>query len=280
MFGTLFIYRMKLNTIYNENCLDTMARMIDNFIDLTITSPPYGNMRNYNGYSFDFKKVVKELYRVTKEGGIVVWVVTDKTEKGSETGTSFKQALFFVENGFKLMDTMIYKKPPKGAAGNNKIYWQGFEYMFVFTKGKPKTINLIQDRKNKESRKGDNGTKRLRNGKLKKVKRGGYGEFGRRTNVWEYMVGKGHSTKDIEAFKHPAIFPEGLANDHILSWSNENDIVYDCFMGSGTTAKMAILNSRKYIGSEISKAYCEIAEKRVRKYLGIVLKLDKNNILQ
>lgn len=280
MFGTLFIYRMKLNTIYNENCLDTMARMIDNFIDLTITSPPYGNMRNYNGYSFDFKKVVKELYRVTKEGGIVVWVVTDKTEKGSETGTSFKQALFFVENGFKLMDTMIYKKPPKGAAGNNKIYWQGFEYMFVFTKGKPKTINLIQDRKNKESRKGDNGTKRLRNGELKKVKRGGYGEFGRRTNVWEYMVGKGHSTKDIEAFKHPAIFPEGLANDHILSWSNENDIVYDCFMGSGTTAKMAILNSRKYIGSEISKAYCEIAEKRVRKYLGIVLKLDKNNILQ
>ena len=257
---------MKLNRIYNEDCLVTMAKMQDEFVDLTVTSPPYDDMRNYKGFDFDYEKIIKELFRITKVGGTVVWVVSDKTEKGSESATSFRQALCFIELGFNLLDTMIFKKPPKGASGNNKIYWQGFEYMFVFTKGRPRTINLILDRRNKESRNGDNGTKRLRNGELKKVSRGGYGEFGRRTNVWEYAVGRGHSTKDIEAFKHPAIFPEELANDHILSWSNENDIVYDCFMGSGTTAKMALLNNRNFIGSEISKKYCEIAETRLKKY--------------
>ena len=254
---------MEINKCYNENCLDTMARMPDNFVDLTVTSPPYDNLRTYNGYSFDFEAVAKELFRVAKQGGVVVWVVGDATIKGSETGTSFRQALFFKEIGFNLYDTMIYAKPPRGAVGNNKTYWQTFEYMFILAKGKPKTINLICDRKNKESRDGDNGTKRLKNGELLTVKRGGYSDFGRRTNIWEYVIGKGLSTKDDFAFKHPAIFPEQLANDHIISWSNEGDVVYDPFMGSGTTAKMAILNKRNWIGSEISEEYCKIIERRI-----------------
>ena len=254
---------IELNKIYNENCLETMKRMEDNFVDLTVTSPPYDNLRQYNGYSFDFEAVAKELYRVTKQGGVVVWVVGDATVKGSETGTSFKQALYFKEIGFDLFDTMIYAKPPRGAVGNNKTYWQTFEYMFVLSKGKPKTINLIIDRKNKESREGDNGTKRIENGELLKVKRGGYSEYGRRTNIWEYGIGKGQSTKDNIAFEHPAIFPEQLANDHIISWSNEGDIIYDPFAGSGTTGKMAILNKRKCIMSEISAEYCDIIKKRL-----------------
>ena len=249
--------------LFNESNLETMARMPDNFIDLTVTSPPYDNLRDYNGYSFVFESVAKELYRVTKQGGVVVWVVGDATVKGSETGTSFKQALYFKEIGFDLFDTMIYAKPPRGAVGNNKTYWQTFEYMFVLSKGKPKTINLIIDRKNKESREGDNGTKRIENGELLKVKRGGYSEYGRRTNIWEYGIGKGQSTKDNIAFEHPAIFPEQLANDHIISWSNEGDIIYDPFAGSGTTGKMAILNKRKCIMSEISAEYCDIIKKRL-----------------
>ncbi len=257
---------MKLNTIYNENCLATMARMPDSFIDLTVTSPPYDDMREYDGYTFDVDKIIRELFRATKKGGVVVWIVSDKTKNGSETATSFRQALKFMELGFKLMDTMIYTKPPKGATGNNKLYWQGFEYMFIFTNGVPKTINLIHDRKNKESREGDNGTKRLANGKLKKVSRGGYGVYGRRTNVWQYLVGKGHSAKDELAFQHPAIFPEKLAHDHIISWSNPGDLVYDCFMGSGTTAKMAMLSNRNFIGSEISKDYCLLAKQRIEMY--------------
>jgi site-specific DNA-methyltransferase (adenine-specific) len=252
--------------IYNESNLDTMLRMPDNSIDLTVTSPPYDGLRIYNGYSFPFEEIANELYRVTKYGGVVVWVVGDSTVKGSETGTSFKQALYFKEVGFDLFDTMIYAKPPRGAVGNNKTYWQSFEYMFVLSKGKPKTINLICDRRNKESREGDNGTKRLENGDLLKVKRGGYSEFGRRTNIWEYGIGKGQSTKDNLAFNHPAIFPEQLAFDHIQSWSNEGDVIYDPFGGSGTTCKMSYLSNRKSIMSEISVEYCELSKQRLLPY--------------
>ncbi len=257
---------IRLNDIYNENCLETMARMPNGFVDLTITSPPYDNMRKYSGNPFpfeDFKLIAKELYRVTKKGGVVVWVVGDQTIKGDETGTSFKQALYFKEVGFNLFDTMIYLKTPRGAVGSNKTYWQTFEYMFVLSKGMPNTINLIRDRKNKDARNGDNGTKRLHDGSLLKQSRGGYSKYGRRTNVWEYLIGRGHSASDNLAYGHPAIFPEKLAEDHIVSWSKKGDVVYDPFMGSGTTAKMAVLNNRKYIGSELYKKYYMLSKRRL-----------------
>lgn len=257
---------MKINNIYNENCLITMANMPDKYIDLTITSPPYDNIRDYHNYTFEFEKIAKELFRVLKEGGVLVWIVGDATLKGDETATSFQQALYFKEIGFNLFDTMIFAKTPRGAVGNNKTYWQSFDYMFVLSKGLPKSINMIRDRPNKEIRTGDQGTKRLQNGERQQVKRKGYGEFGRRTNIWEYQLGKGHSTKDEIAFLHPAIFPEKLAEDHILSWSNVEDLVYDPFMGSGTTAKMALLNKRNFIGSEISKIYYNLSLERLEKY--------------
>tara|TARA_R110000751_G_C13633335_1_gene466109 strand:- start:10 stop:795 length:786 start_codon:yes stop_codon:yes gene_type:complete len=253
---------MVINKTYNENCLDTMSRMKDNFIDLTVTSPPYDNLRKYNGYSFDFESIAKELYRVTKEGGVVVWIVGDAVIKGSESLTSFKQALYFKEIGFNVHDTMIYKseKPPL----THNRYEQKFEYMFVFSKLRPNTFNPIlepskyagQDKKSRTLRQdSDQLSKRSGKGKVK--------DFKIKGNVWEYSTGGGKSTKDKIAFKHPAIFPEQLANDHIISWSNENDIVYDCFMGSGTTAKMAILNNRNWLGSEISEEYINIAKKRI-----------------
>ena len=256
---------LKLNTIYNENCIDTMASMPDNFVDLVITSPPYDDMRKYSGNDFDeFEDIASELYRIVKDGGIVVWIISDQTKKGNESGTSFKHALHFKQIGFDLFDTMIYLKPPRGATGNNKTYWQTFEYMFILSKGTPKTINLLFDRENKDARNGDNGTKRLYDGSLKKLKRGGYAKIGRRTNVWQYNIGNGHSATDNIAYEHPAIFPEKLAEDHILSWSNKGDLVYDPFMGSGTTAKMAFLNKRVFLGSEISKDYYIIAKKRMK----------------
>lgn len=257
---------MKLNTIFNEDCLLTMKRIPDNFVDLILTSPPYDDLRYYHGAYFCFEKTANELFRILKMGGLLVWIVSDATNMGNESGSSFKQALYFKETGFNLFDTMIYAKHPRGAVGNNKTYWQSFEYMFVMSKGKPKTINLLRDRKNLESRDGDKGTKRLTDGRRIKLSRKGYGEYGRRTNIWCYHVGKGHSTKDEIAFEHPAIFPEELAKDHILSWSNMGDLVYDPFMGSGTTAKMAIITERKYLGSEISKEYYEIALKRLQQH--------------
>ena len=246
-----------------SECVEFMNNMEAEVIDLTVTSPPYDDLRDYNGYTFDFESVAKQLYRITKQGGVVVWVVGDQTLEGNESGTSFRQALYFKEIGFNLFDTMIYQKPPRGAVGNNKTYWQSFEYMFVFSKGQPKTINLIKDRENKKPREADNGTKRLSNGDLVKIGRVGYSDYGRRTNVWEYAIGKGHSATDNSAYQHPAIFPEKLAEDHILSWSNEGDIVFDPMCGSGTTSKMALLNNRQFIGVDLSKEYIDIARERI-----------------
>ena len=256
---------MEINKIYNENCLETMGKMPDNFIDLTVTSPPYDNLRDYKGYSFPFEEIAKELYRVTKEGGVVVWVVGDATIKGSETGTSFKQALYFKEIGFNLHDTMIYYKDSFQKPSHSR-YWSCMEYMFVFSKGKPKAHNLICDRKNKQSGKKTSGkTVRNADGTTSKRKDVLINEYGRRTNVWTYKVGYMKSTSDKIAYQHSAIFPEQLANDHIISWSNENDLIYDPFMGSGTTAKMSIINNRNWIGSEISSEYCNIIEERIKK---------------
>lgn len=245
---------MEINKIYNEDCLDTMARMEDNFIDLTVTSPPYDNLRTYNGYSFDFENIAKELYRVTKQGGVVVWVVGDATIKGSETGTSFKQALFFKECGFNLHDTMIWQKtnPPPNDKRQNR-YINAFEYMFVFSKGKPKNCNyIIEECKHYGKIRG--GTKQLDidSDKRRVSKKSEVNKTKPLVNVWRISKYCGKNN-------HPAPFPEQLANDHIISWSNEEDLVYDPFMGSGTTAKMSKMNNRNYIGSEISEEYCKIA---------------------
>ena len=255
--------KIPYNEIRNEDCLDTMSNMPNNYIDLTVTSPPYDNMRKYNGYSFDFESIAKELYRVTKQGGVVVWVVGDATIKGSESGTSFKQALYFKECGFNLHDTMIYEK--SGVMPSVNRYCQMFEYMFVLSKGKPLKTNLIKDRKNNwgGTETFSNITIRQKDGSLKKKDKKRIKEYGLRFNIWRIINGGGFGQKDKIAYKHPATFPEQLANDHIISWSNEGDLVYDPFTGSGTTVKMAKLNNRNYVGSEISEEYCEIIEQRL-----------------
>ncbi len=257
--------RRILSKIHNEDCLVTMKNMEAECVDLVVTSPPYDEMREYSGNGFNqFEMIAKELYRVVRTGGVVVWVIGDQTTHGNESGTSFRHALYFRDKvGFNLFDTMIYVKTPRGAVGNNKTYWQAFEYMFVLSKGQPKTINLICDRENKEERNGDNSQKRMPDGTTIPVSRKGYKKMGRRLNVWQYLIGRNHSTTDVIAYEHPAIFPEKLAHDHIVSWSNPGDVVYDPFMGSGTTAKMAALAGRNWIGSELSSRYCEIAEKRI-----------------
>ena len=253
---------MEINKIYCESNLETMKRMPDNFIDLTVTSPPYDDLRTYNGYSFPFEEIAKELYRVTKQGGVVVWVIADQTKNGSESGTSFKQALFFKEIGFNIHDTMIYKKKRIVPLTHNR-YEQGFEYMFIFSKGKPKTFNpiMIDCIYAGTETWGNPSFHKTSSSGLVKVEKKKINDKKQKENVWEYLNAKDKN------FKHPAPFPEQLANDHIISWSKENDLIYDPFMGSGTTAKMAIINNRNFIGSEISKEYTNIANKRLNPYL-------------
>ena len=253
---------MEINKIYCESNLDTMSKMPDNFVDLVVTSPPYDDLRTYNGYSFPFEEIARELFRVVKDGGIIVWVIGDCTKKGSESGTSFKQALFFKEIGFNIHDTMIYKKKRIVPLTHNR-YEQSFEYMFVFSKGKPKTFNpiMIDCIYAGTQTWGNPSFHKTSSSGLVKVEKKKINDKKQKENVWEYLNAKDKN------FKHPAPFPEQLANDHILSWSNEDDLVYDCFMGSGTTAKMSILNKRNFIGSEISQEYIYIANKRLKPYL-------------
>ena len=256
---------MEVNKIYNMDCIEGLRMISDNSIDLTVTSPPYDDLRKYHGFTWDFKGVTEQLYRVTKDGGIVVWIVGDATKNGSETGTSFEQALYFKEIGFNIHDTMIWNKGSFAFPSKN-CYHQVFEYMFIFSKGKPNSLNFIKDRKNLYV--GERGASgRNKDGVRNKGKSSVRDEYGKRFNIWSYPIGGGHCTKDKIAYQHPAIFPEALANDHIISWSNEGDTVLDCFMGSGTTAKMALLNNRNYIGFEISKEYCDIAEARIEEAL-------------
>lgn len=251
-----------INKIICKDCLEAMEEIPDNSIDLVITSPPYDNLRNYNGYTFDFSNIAKELFRITKLGGIVVWVVGDATIKGSETGTSFKQALYFKEIGFNLHDTMFYQKNSYPFPPHNR-YYQQIEYMFVLSKGLPKTTH-IQTQKTKWKQKNKHSsTTRNKNGNTEHLKYETGKDQRKMDNIWLIDTGYMRGSKDKITFQHPASFPDLLAERHILSWSNENDIILDPMCGSGTTCKMAKKLNRNFIGIDCSEEYCEIAKERI-----------------
>ena len=258
------------------DCLELMKDIPSGSVDLTVTSPPYDNLRTYNGnidqWSFEkFKGIAHELYRLTKQGGVVVWIVNDSTINGSETGSSFRQALFFKDVGFNLNDTMIWQKISPYQHKNR--YIQCFEYMFVFTKGAKKSANLICDRKNKYGGTKIHGTERQANGKTKSLspvqKAKTVKEFGARYNIWEIPPEKNNKTG------HPAVFPERLAIDHIQSWSGVGDTVLDPFMGSGTTGIACIKTGRNFIGMELDKQYFDIAAKRIEEARKAVIPNDR-----
>ena len=252
--------------LFNDDCLKVLPTIPENSVDLIITSPPYDNIREYNNssiWNFDiFKNIANKLKKSLKYGGVIVWIVNDATINGSETGTSFKQALYFKEIGLNLHDTMIWKKESNPFTHKNR-YINIFEYMFVFSKQKPKTTNLIKDRKNKYGGTKIHGTLRQKDGSLKLPTRIGkeIKEYGSRFNVWEINTEKQNKTG------HPAVFPINLVQDHIKTWSNENDTVLDCFMGSGTTGLACKNLNRNFIGIEIDKEYFDIAKQRIESTL-------------
>jgi site-specific DNA-methyltransferase (adenine-specific) len=261
------IHGDNLNGLYVADCVDFMNSMPVECVDLVVTSPPYDNLRDYKGYSFDFEAVAKGLFKVIKTGGVVVWVVGDKMN-GGRSLTSFKQALYFQEIGFNIHDVMVYQKKNTPFMRSN-AYTNSFEFMFVLSKGKPKTFNPLKEKTVRNgfemvvhNKKADGINKKvLKELKTEKTK----------TNIWSYAVGLGGSSSDKIAFKHPAIFPERLALDHILSWSNEGDLVFDPMCGSGTTCKMASISGRRYLGVDISEEYIEIAKER----LGLFFKYEE-----
>ena len=251
----------ELNKVYCMDCVEGMKKIPDNSVDLTVTSPPYDNIRNYNGYRFQFEEIAEQLFRITKNDGIVVWVVGDKIKNGNRTLTSFRQALYFQKIGFNVHDVMIYRKKNTPFMRSN-AYTNCYEFMFVFSKGKPRVFNPLKTKTKRSgfeplpyNKKAD-GINKKALGELKKEKT--------LTNIWSYAVGFGGSTKDKIAFKHPAVFPEKLAEDHILTWTNEGDLVFDPMCGSGTICKVAKLHNRRYMGIDISEEYVKIAQERIR----------------
>ncbi|RAX55158.1 hypothetical protein CCY99_00210 [Helicobacter sp. 16-1353] len=242
---------------------DTLKSIFDSSIDLILTSPPYDNLRDYKGFDFSFEEIAKELFRVLKMGGVMVWIVGDSTIDGSESLNSFKQALYFKELGFKIHDTMIYQKNNFSNPSKTR-YHQIFEYMFILSKGRPKTFNPLMDRKNVYAgytTLGEN-TTRKRDGNFTKQKKRVIEEFGMRYNIWKGNTsGQENMCKSI---KHPATFPLWLARDHIYSWSNENDLVLDPFCGSGTTGVACKELNRNFIGCDIESSYIELAQERIK----------------
>lgn len=249
-------------TIYNADNMVVLPSLASDSIDLTVTSPPYDNLRKYKGHTWDFEGVAKELYRVTKPGGVVVWVVGDETVNGSETGTSFRQALFFKDVcGFNLHDTMIYgKNNPPPQLLHQQRYTQSFEYMFVFSKGPTKCNYIYENTETRRVSRQFYGTRNNNGDRAREV----YGRIKDRKilgNIWSYNIG--NCLYEDMPSSHPAIFPEALASDHIRSWSNPGDLILDPFMGSGTTWKMAVKNGCRFVGIEIATEYCEIAVRRL-----------------
>jgi DNA modification methylase len=259
---------MNLNKIYNENCTTTLARMPDRFLDMTLTSPPYDDLRAYEGFDFSAEDVATALLDKTKPGGVVIWVVGDRTQNGSETLTSFTHAIAFKRAGWRVHDTMIYAKNNPIPSDCGRRYRQAFEYMFCFAKGAPNTFNPITEPTKSAGQK-------IKAFRITEAGRGNTPDedIGREikaerkvSNIFSYNVGTS-SSKDKIAFSHPAIFPEKLVEDQIYTWTNVGDIVYDCFMGSGTTAKVAHVMNRFWLGSEMSSEYVAIAEERLQPYL-------------
>lgn len=253
---------LDLNRVYNGDASVVLRDIPDGCIDLVVTSPPYDTLRKYKGsgeqWNHDkFKEIAKELTRVLKPGGVIVWNINDKTKGGSETCTSFRQALFFVDEcGLNLNDTMIWKKSNPIPMVKQPRYNQCFEYMFVFSKGKPKTFNPIMVPCKCAGQKYDSTAKNMD------------GESGRHKlsynvnsekvddNVWEFAVAQNKTL-------HPAVYPLELPLRHIKSWTNEGDIVLDPFCGSGTTLLAAESLGRKWIGIEVEKEYYDLTIERL-----------------
>lgn len=256
------------NTVINSDSIKFLSKVPSCTFDMVITSPPYDSLRDYDGKSdwnfSKFKKIANQLFRVLKEGGVIVWVVGDQTNNGNKTLTSFRQALYFQEIGLKMYDVMIYEKIGTAPPHPNR-YFNSFEFMFVLSKGKPKTINLLRDKKNKWGGLSTYSeiTRREKNGTLTKKSKKIINKFGVRTNIWKYANGKGFATRDEIAYQHPAIFPEKLVYDHLLSWSKEGDLILDPFSGSGTTGKVCVELKRNFVLIDAVEKYCNIAKKRI-----------------
>lgn len=253
----------QMNCVHLGDCVDGMRGLPESCIPLTVTSPPYGNLRKYGGHLFDFEAVAQELWRVTAPGGVVVWVVADHVKGGTETGDVCRQQLRFQELGFRAHEKLVmsksYRLPQK-----TRYFGDCLEFALVLSKGKPRSINLLRDKENSTPGQCRRFSQMAPDGRRSvSTKKYTVGRYGVRGKVWYYPRGGQLTTSDRAAFQQTAPMPVEMARDHIRSWSRPGDLVFDPFLGSGTTAKMALLNDRRYLGYEVHEPYFEIAQRRL-----------------
>lgn len=271
------------NKVFCTDCVEGMRELPAECIPLTVTSPPYDKLRKFGGQRFDFEAIARELWRITKPGGVVIWMVQDAIVKGSETGTSSRQKLFFMDLGFRIHHNMVFEPSGQRSAANVR-YGVSLQHIFVLSKGKPNYINLLKDRRNRTAGQWARYTERTADGELRRQRCRRTRTWGVRGPIWRYSVGGHHTTKDKCALKHPALMPEGLAEDLIISFSHPGALVLDPMAGAGTTPNMALLNNRRFLGFEIHEPYYRLAQKRLslaqqehRRRLDQTLGVEKTN---
>ncbi|NQU26320.1 MAG: site-specific DNA-methyltransferase [Candidatus Nealsonbacteria bacterium] len=253
-----------INTIVLCDCIIGMRELSKETIPLTVTSPPYDNLRDYGKHGFNFEAIANELYRITMQGGVVVWVVQDQIKKGSETGTSAWQQLYFQRIGFRIHHRMVML--PLGNRNTTPVrYGNALQFALVLSKGRPRYVNLIRDKRNATGGQAHTYNQRTKDGRIVSQRTAITRTWGPREPVWTYAVGGCHTTEDAFTSEHPAMMPEAMAADHIISWSRPGDLVFDPMCGAATTCKMALLNHRRYLGLEIHERYFQIAQERMRR---------------
>ena len=279
--ATKFAYNVNMMPVYDDGTAQlyhgdctVVLPTLSQKADLILTSPPYDNLRKYGGNTFDFTSVADACINSMAEGGILVWIVADATIDGDETGSSFRQALYFKEHGLVLHDTMIYRKLGGPASGTKTRHKNGFEYMFVFSNGKPKTVRILEDKITKYPEPDRQVTRRQPDGTLEYGPRGVVPEVTLRDNVWEYSPGFRKSAENPIAHNHPAIFHIALAKDHIRTWTAPGDLVIDPMVGSGTTMRAAKDLNRLAIGIEIHSDYIDVIKERVSQQVMDVSEVD------
>jgi site-specific DNA-methyltransferase (adenine-specific) len=256
---------LPLNKIICGDAVEELKKIPNNSIDILVTSPPYDGIRKYNGFNYDLHATGKEIYRVLKDGGVAIMVIQDQTKNFGKTLTSFRTIVDWVDNiGFKLFETVIYRKYGAEGAWWNKRFRVDHEYMPIFLKGeRPQYFNKdplkIPSKHGGKTMTG--GGTRLTNGIRIPTRAITINPMKCRGTIWEYMTaGDGTRLKH----KHPATFPDKLPYDFIQCFCPPNGVVLDPFIGSGTTALAAIELDRNYIGIDISKEYCDLARRRIK----------------
>lgn len=246
----------QINKVIHGDNSAAVALLTRGSVDLIVTSPPYDDLRTYEGHSWNFYGLAHALFQALAEGGVMAWVVSDQTIEGSESLSSMKQALHFKEIGFRIHDTMIWEKP-NPMPQNHARYEQAWEYIFVCSKGKPKTWNPVMVPAKNAGKISTGSFLRADGSRLEKSGNGKPIKSEKvHKNIWP-ITNPGNGTK------HPAVFPDALAEMIISTWSNEGDLVLDPFAGSGTSLLTAQRMSRKFIGVELNESYVAICNQRL-----------------